>query len=205
MRETEPELLGAGNGRQAPITIKVAFLGSMLGPSALFNTGYRQGLHPIPVRPVKEPLSIPVLRLTYCFAVLVNFSSTWIYHTRIHTNSRFYGGLSTWLYTKYKNWLRVRRNSIFIYAKKKCYDSLKCGACEASEKNKCDCGSDRHGANLHDGPKSQHRDSAAYISNAVVHKGKQKGVRKTARLVAILGGVNSGCEVRFMHFMRRLV
>eukprot|EP00978_Attheya_sp_CCMP212_P013778 scaffold34733_cov30-Attheya_sp.AAC.2 len=50
MRETEPELLGAaGNSRQAPITIKVAFLGSMLGPSALFNTGYRPGLLPIPV------------------------------------------------------------------------------------------------------------------------------------------------------------
>eukprot|EP00978_Attheya_sp_CCMP212_P034852 scaffold148578_cov56-Attheya_sp.AAC.1 len=38
LRGTEPELLGAGNGRQAPITMKVAFLGSMLGPSALFNT-----------------------------------------------------------------------------------------------------------------------------------------------------------------------
>eukprot|EP00978_Attheya_sp_CCMP212_P004926 scaffold10770_cov33-Attheya_sp.AAC.2 len=40
---TDPELLGAGNGRQAPITIKVAFLGSILGPSALFDTGYRHG------------------------------------------------------------------------------------------------------------------------------------------------------------------
>ena len=51
-RGTEQELLGAGNGRQAPITIKVAFLGSMLGPSALFNTGYRPGLLPLPVHPV---------------------------------------------------------------------------------------------------------------------------------------------------------
>jgi hypothetical protein len=72
MRETEPELLGAGNGRQAPITIKVAFLGSMLGPSALFNTGYRHGAN----GDGKEPRSVPVLRLTYCFAALVNFSSS---------------------------------------------------------------------------------------------------------------------------------
>eukprot|EP00978_Attheya_sp_CCMP212_P028138 scaffold96388_cov41-Attheya_sp.AAC.1 len=50
-RGTEPELLGAGNGRQAPITIKVAFLGSMLGPSALFNT-------------------------TFCLAALANLRST---------------------------------------------------------------------------------------------------------------------------------
>ena len=42
-RGTEQELLGAGNGQQAPITIKVSFVGSMLGPSALFNTGYRHG------------------------------------------------------------------------------------------------------------------------------------------------------------------
>eukprot|EP00978_Attheya_sp_CCMP212_P012515 scaffold31226_cov32-Attheya_sp.AAC.1 len=72
VRRTEPELLGAGNGRQAPITIKVAFLGSMLGPSALFNTGYRHGAN----GDGKEPRSVPVLRLTYCFAALVNFSST---------------------------------------------------------------------------------------------------------------------------------
>ena len=39
-RGTEQELLGAGNGQQAPITIKVSFVGSMLGPSVLFNTGY---------------------------------------------------------------------------------------------------------------------------------------------------------------------
>eukprot|EP00978_Attheya_sp_CCMP212_P037517 scaffold177619_cov73-Attheya_sp.AAC.1 len=41
--EPDPELLGAGNGRQAPITTTVSFLESMLGPSALFNTGYRHG------------------------------------------------------------------------------------------------------------------------------------------------------------------
>ena len=62
-RGTEQELLGAGNGRQAPITIKVAFLGSMLGPSALFNTGYRHGAN----GDGKEPRSVPVLRLTFCF------------------------------------------------------------------------------------------------------------------------------------------
>ena len=72
MRETEPELLGAGNGRQAPITIKVAFLGSMLGPLSLFNTGYRHGAN----GEGKEPRSVPVLRLTYCFAALVNTIST---------------------------------------------------------------------------------------------------------------------------------
>jgi hypothetical protein len=44
-RGTEQDLLGAGNGRQAPIPIKVAFLGSMLGPSTLFNTGYRNGVN----------------------------------------------------------------------------------------------------------------------------------------------------------------
>eukprot|EP00978_Attheya_sp_CCMP212_P045894 scaffold365142_cov70-Attheya_sp.AAC.1 len=45
-RGTEPKLLGAGNNRQAPITIKkVVVLGSMLGPSALFNTGYKQGVN----------------------------------------------------------------------------------------------------------------------------------------------------------------
>ena len=75
-RGTEQELLGTGNGRQVPmITIKVAFLGSMLGPSVLFNTGYRHGLN----GDGKEPRSVPVLRLTYCFAALVtfvNFSST---------------------------------------------------------------------------------------------------------------------------------
>ena len=42
-RGTEQELPGAGNGRQAPIAIKVAFLGSMLGSSALFNTGTDRG------------------------------------------------------------------------------------------------------------------------------------------------------------------
>eukprot|EP00978_Attheya_sp_CCMP212_P031331 scaffold118016_cov44-Attheya_sp.AAC.1 len=47
-------------------------------------------------------------------------------------------------------------------------------------------------------------DSAVYISDALVHKGKQKGVRRTAWLVAILGGVNSGCGVRFVKFMRLL-
>eukprot|EP00978_Attheya_sp_CCMP212_P026961 scaffold89742_cov34-Attheya_sp.AAC.1 len=41
---------------------KVVVLGSMLGPSALFNMGYRQ------------PQSVPVLRLTFCFAALVNIS-----------------------------------------------------------------------------------------------------------------------------------
>eukprot|EP00978_Attheya_sp_CCMP212_P039859 scaffold211375_cov60-Attheya_sp.AAC.1 len=65
--------------------------------------------------------------------------------------------------------------------------------------------SDQDGADLHNGLKSQHRDSAVYISDSLVHKGKQKGVRRrTARLVAILGGVNSGCDVRFVKFMRRL-
>eukprot|EP00978_Attheya_sp_CCMP212_P041870 scaffold245739_cov32-Attheya_sp.AAC.1 len=48
---TEPELLGAGNGQQAPITIKVAFLGSMLGPSALFNMGTDRGSFPSPFAP----------------------------------------------------------------------------------------------------------------------------------------------------------
>jgi hypothetical protein len=41
----------------------------MLGPSALFNTGYRHGAN----GDGKEPRSVPVLRLTYCFAALVNF------------------------------------------------------------------------------------------------------------------------------------
>eukprot|EP00978_Attheya_sp_CCMP212_P006279 scaffold14236_cov54-Attheya_sp.AAC.1 len=40
--------------------------------------------------------------------------------------------------------------------------------------------SDRDGADLHNGLKSQHRDSAVYISDALVYKGKQKGVRRTA-------------------------
>eukprot|EP00978_Attheya_sp_CCMP212_P030154 scaffold109936_cov57-Attheya_sp.AAC.2 len=44
--------------------------------------------------------------------------------------------------------------------------------------------SDRDGADLHNGLKSQHRDSAVYISGtdalALVYKGKQKGVRRTA-------------------------
>eukprot|EP00978_Attheya_sp_CCMP212_P019941 scaffold56646_cov53-Attheya_sp.AAC.1 len=72
-RGTEPELLGAGNGRQAPITtIKVAFLGSMLEPSALFNMGYRHGAN----GDGKEPRSVPVLRLTFCLAALANLSST---------------------------------------------------------------------------------------------------------------------------------
>eukprot|EP00978_Attheya_sp_CCMP212_P038363 scaffold189329_cov34-Attheya_sp.AAC.1 len=62
--------------------------------------------------------------------------------------------------------------------------------------------SDQDGADLHNGLKSKHRDSAIYISDALVHKGKQKGVRRTAhQLVAILGGVNSGCGVRFVKFM----
>eukprot|EP00978_Attheya_sp_CCMP212_P043521 scaffold285864_cov35-Attheya_sp.AAC.1 len=65
--------------------------------------------------------------------------------------------------------------------------------------------SDRDGADLHYGLKSQHRDSAVYTNDALVHKGKQKRVRRTARLVAILGGVNSGCDVRFLKFMRRLL
>eukprot|EP00978_Attheya_sp_CCMP212_P048841 scaffold582950_cov157-Attheya_sp.AAC.1 len=38
---------------------KVAVLGSMLGPSALFNTGYRHGAN----GDGKEPRSVPVLRL----------------------------------------------------------------------------------------------------------------------------------------------
>ena len=42
---------------------KVVVLGSMLGPSALFNTGYRHGAN----GEGKEPRSVPVLRLTYCF------------------------------------------------------------------------------------------------------------------------------------------
>eukprot|EP00978_Attheya_sp_CCMP212_P019585 scaffold55113_cov80-Attheya_sp.AAC.2 len=56
--------------------------------------------------------------------------------------------------------------------------------------------SDGDGTDLHNGLKAQHRDSAVYISDAFGHKGKQKGVRRTARLVAIFGGVNSGCDVR---------
>jgi hypothetical protein len=63
VRGTEPELLGAANGQQAPITIKVAFLGTMLGPSALFNTGYRHGAN----GDGKDPWSVPMLRLTFCF------------------------------------------------------------------------------------------------------------------------------------------
>jgi hypothetical protein len=56
-RGTEQELLGAGNGRQAPIAIKVAFLGSMLGPSALFNTGTDRGsFSPVSATCVKEHL-----------------------------------------------------------------------------------------------------------------------------------------------------
>eukprot|EP00978_Attheya_sp_CCMP212_P029700 scaffold106376_cov41-Attheya_sp.AAC.1 len=46
---------------------KVVVLGSMLGPSALFNTGYRHGAN----GDGKEPRSVPVLRLTFCFAALV--------------------------------------------------------------------------------------------------------------------------------------
>eukprot|EP00978_Attheya_sp_CCMP212_P020046 scaffold56975_cov61-Attheya_sp.AAC.3 len=57
----EPELLGAGNGRQAPITIKVVVLGSMLGPSALFNTGYRHRAN----RDGKEPRVRRNSRLAY--------------------------------------------------------------------------------------------------------------------------------------------
>eukprot|EP00978_Attheya_sp_CCMP212_P027072 scaffold90231_cov54-Attheya_sp.AAC.2 len=44
--------------------IKVVALGSMLGPPALFNTGYRHGAN----RDGKEPRSVPVLRLTFCFS-----------------------------------------------------------------------------------------------------------------------------------------
>jgi hypothetical protein len=56
-RGTEQELLGAGNGQQAPITIKVAFLGSMLGSSALFNTCTDRGsFSPVSVTHVKERL-----------------------------------------------------------------------------------------------------------------------------------------------------
>eukprot|EP00978_Attheya_sp_CCMP212_P018316 scaffold49966_cov33-Attheya_sp.AAC.1 len=46
---------------------KVVVLGSMLGPLALFNTGYRHGAN----GDGKEPRSVPVLRLTFCFAALV--------------------------------------------------------------------------------------------------------------------------------------
>eukprot|EP00978_Attheya_sp_CCMP212_P002698 scaffold5530_cov36-Attheya_sp.AAC.1 len=74
-RGTEPELLGAGNGQQAPITIKVAFLGSMLEPLALFNTGYRH-------------------EANLLFRSIGHLSSTRIYRT-IHTNSRSYGSLFT--------------------------------------------------------------------------------------------------------------
>eukprot|EP00978_Attheya_sp_CCMP212_P041650 scaffold241555_cov112-Attheya_sp.AAC.1 len=88
----------------------------------------------------------------------------------------------------------VRRNSRLGYAKKECYDRPRNVAREASKSKQMRQQSDRHGADLHNGHKSQHRDSAAYINDALVHKGKQKGVRRTARLVAILGGVNSGCE-----------
>eukprot|EP00978_Attheya_sp_CCMP212_P017310 scaffold46066_cov41-Attheya_sp.AAC.3 len=51
MRETEqdPELLGPGNGRQAPITATVSHGANGEG---------------------KEPRSVPVLRLTFCFAAL---------------------------------------------------------------------------------------------------------------------------------------
>eukprot|EP00978_Attheya_sp_CCMP212_P045077 scaffold332816_cov44-Attheya_sp.AAC.1 len=43
---------------------KVVVLGSMLGPSALFNTGYRHGAN----GDGKKPRSVPVLRLNFCFA-----------------------------------------------------------------------------------------------------------------------------------------
>eukprot|EP00978_Attheya_sp_CCMP212_P014089 scaffold35745_cov35-Attheya_sp.AAC.2 len=68
-RGTELELLGAGNGQHAPIIIKVAFLGSMLGPSALFNTGYYRHRAN---GDGKDPRSVPVLRLTFCLAALAN-------------------------------------------------------------------------------------------------------------------------------------
>eukprot|EP00978_Attheya_sp_CCMP212_P033313 scaffold133867_cov42-Attheya_sp.AAC.1 len=43
-RGTEQELLGAGNGRQAPITIKVGNSGIYVRTvGALYNTGYRHG------------------------------------------------------------------------------------------------------------------------------------------------------------------
>eukprot|EP00978_Attheya_sp_CCMP212_P030155 scaffold109936_cov57-Attheya_sp.AAC.3 len=51
---------------------KVVVLGSMLGPLALFNTGYRHGAN----GDGKEPRSVPVLRFTFCFAALVILSST---------------------------------------------------------------------------------------------------------------------------------
>eukprot|EP00978_Attheya_sp_CCMP212_P029697 scaffold106337_cov31-Attheya_sp.AAC.2 len=49
---------------------KVVVLGSMLGPSALFNMGYRHGAN----GDGKEPRSVSVLRLTFCFAALVTIS-----------------------------------------------------------------------------------------------------------------------------------
>eukprot|EP00978_Attheya_sp_CCMP212_P000447 scaffold889_cov33-Attheya_sp.AAC.1 len=150
---TDPKLLGAGNGRQAPITIKVGTRGERGWEGALFNTGYRHGAN----GDGKEPRSVPMLRLTFCFAALVN---------------------ATIAYTG--------RNV----------------AREASKIEKRQRQSDRHGPDLHSGHKSKHRDSAAYISDASVHKGKQKGVRRTSRLVAFLDGVNSGCEVHFVKFMR---
>eukprot|EP00978_Attheya_sp_CCMP212_P021629 scaffold63462_cov71-Attheya_sp.AAC.3 len=51
---------------------KLVVLGSMLGPSALFNTGYRHGAN----GDGKDPRSVPVLCLTYCCAASVNLSST---------------------------------------------------------------------------------------------------------------------------------
>eukprot|EP00978_Attheya_sp_CCMP212_P016752 scaffold44114_cov41-Attheya_sp.AAC.1 len=103
----------------------------MLGPLALFNTGYRHGAN----GDGKELRSVPVLRLTYCFAALVDFS----------------------------------------YTKKECYDRPRNVAREASKLKQMRQQSDRHGADLQNGHKSQHRDSTAYISDTLVHKGKQKG------------------------------
>eukprot|EP00978_Attheya_sp_CCMP212_P043758 scaffold291143_cov67-Attheya_sp.AAC.1 len=145
---TKRELLGAGNGRQAPITIKVAFLGSMLGPSVLFNTGYRHGTN----GDGKEP-----------------------------------------------------RNSRLGYAKKECYDSLhgvEMWRVKHRKSKKCnDKATDMAQTSIMD---TNHNTEQISVMHWFI-KANKKGVRRTARLVAILGGMNTGCEVRFVKFMRRLL
>eukprot|EP00978_Attheya_sp_CCMP212_P027847 scaffold94216_cov83-Attheya_sp.AAC.2 len=73
---TERDRARAAGSRKRPTgpqyNKKVVVLGSMLGPSALFNTGYRHGAN----GDGKEPRSVPVLRLTFGFAALVNISSS---------------------------------------------------------------------------------------------------------------------------------
>eukprot|EP00978_Attheya_sp_CCMP212_P044123 scaffold301173_cov35-Attheya_sp.AAC.1 len=56
--------------------------------------------------------------------------------------------------------------------------------------------SDRHGADRHNGHKSQHRDSTESLNTSMQHRliREAKGVRRIARWGAISGGVISGRE-----------